>query len=80
VVSQCVRGAQAIERKDSESAGLLSRAAASNSCRKNIGLSTLSSDSTLYRKVAERQGDSSILHKCYLTVHNLNEYLPLEMF
>jgi hypothetical protein len=34
---------------------LVSRAAASHSCRKNIGFSKLSSDSTLYRKVAERR-------------------------
>jgi hypothetical protein len=32
-------------------AGLLSRTIANNSCRKNIGLSKLSPDSTLYRKV-----------------------------
>jgi hypothetical protein len=37
-------------------AGLLSRATASNSCRKNIGLSKLSPDSTLHRKVAKRRG------------------------
>ncbi len=37
-------------------AGLLSRATASNSCRKNIGLTTLSPDSALYRKVAEGRG------------------------
>ncbi len=36
-------------------AGRLSRATASNNCRKNIGLSKLSSDRTLYRKVAERR-------------------------
>jgi hypothetical protein len=36
-------------------AGLLSRARASNSCRKNIELSNLSPSSTLYRKVAERR-------------------------
>jgi hypothetical protein len=35
---------------------LLSRATASNSCRKNIGLSKSSLDSTLYRRVAERRG------------------------
>ncbi len=37
-------------------AGLLCRAIASNSYRKNIGLSKLSPDSTLYRKVAETRG------------------------
>jgi hypothetical protein len=37
-------------------AGLLSGAIASDSCRKNIGLSKLTLDSTLYRKVAERRG------------------------
>ncbi len=36
-------------------AGLLSRATASNSCRKNIRLSKLPPDSTLYRKVAKRE-------------------------
>jgi hypothetical protein len=36
-------------------ADLLSGATASNSFRKNIGLSKLSPDSTLYRKVAERR-------------------------
>jgi hypothetical protein len=40
-------------------AGLLSRATASKSCRENIGLSKLSSNSTLYLKVAERRGYSS---------------------
>ncbi len=48
VVSQCVRDAQVIERMNS---GLLSRATASNSCRKNIGLLKLTSDSTLCSKV-----------------------------
>ncbi len=36
-------------------AGFLSKAAASNSCRKSIGLSKLSPDSTLYRRVIERR-------------------------
>jgi hypothetical protein len=36
--------------------GLLSRATASDSFRNNIGLSKLSPDSILYRKVAERWG------------------------
>jgi hypothetical protein len=36
--------------------GLLSRATTSNSCRKNIGLSKLSTDSILYLKVAEKRG------------------------
>jgi len=44
-------------------AGLLSRATASNSCREDIGLTKLSPDSTLYRKVAERRG---ILLPAYL--------------
>jgi hypothetical protein len=38
-----------------QQAGLLSRATASNNCRKNIGLSKLSPDSNLYLKVAERR-------------------------
>jgi hypothetical protein len=37
-------------------AGLLSRARASNSSKNNIGLEKLSSDNTLYHKVAERRG------------------------
>jgi hypothetical protein len=37
-------------------AGVPSRATARSSCRKNIGLSKLSPDSTLYRKIAERRG------------------------
>jgi hypothetical protein len=36
-------------------AGLLSRATARNSCRKNIGLTKLSPQSTLHHKVADRQ-------------------------
>jgi hypothetical protein len=36
--------------------GLLSGASASNSCRKKIGLSKLSPNSTLYHNVAERRG------------------------
>jgi hypothetical protein len=35
-------------------AGLLSRTTASTSCRKSIGLSKVSPDSTLYLKVAEK--------------------------
>ncbi len=42
-------------------AGLLSRAAASNICRKNIGLSKMSPNSTLYHKVAERRGIVSLI-------------------
>jgi hypothetical protein len=53
LVSQCVRDAQVIERMNS---GLLSRATASNSCRENIGLSKLTSGSTLNSKVVERSG------------------------
>jgi hypothetical protein len=34
----------------------MSRATASNSCRKNIGLSKLPPDSIRYRKVAEKRG------------------------
>ncbi len=42
-------------------AGLVSKATASNSCRKNIGLKKLSPDSTLYRKVTERPGILSFI-------------------
>ncbi len=48
-------------------ASLLSRATASNSCRTNIGLLKLFSDSTLYRKVAERW---DILSFCWRTPHS----------
>jgi hypothetical protein len=41
--------------------GLPSRATASNSCRENIGLSELSPDSTLYRKVGETRGILSFI-------------------
>ncbi len=43
-------------------AGLLSGTTASNSCRKNIGLTKLSADSTLYRMVAKRRGILLLLH------------------
>jgi hypothetical protein len=49
MASQCVRGAL-------RQTSLRSRATARNSCRKNIRLSKLSPDSTLYCKVAERRG------------------------
>jgi hypothetical protein len=43
--------------------GLLSRATASNSCRKNIGLSKLSPDSTLYRKAFfSKTMEAKIIH------------------
>jgi hypothetical protein len=41
-------------------AGLLSGAAATNSCRKIFGLMKMSPDSTLYRMVAEWRGIFSI--------------------
>jgi hypothetical protein len=43
-------------------AGLLSRATASNSCRKNIGLTKLPPNSTLYCEVASRRGILSFFH------------------
>jgi hypothetical protein len=46
--------------------GRLSWSAASNSCRKNIGLSKLSPNSTLYRKVVERQDILYFWSICYL--------------
>ncbi len=49
MVSQCVWGALC-------QADLLFTTTVSNSCKKNIGLSKLSPDSSLYRKVAERWG------------------------
>ncbi len=56
MVSQCIRTVQVFERRNSaRQVGVLSGAAAGDSGRKNIGLSKLSSDSTLYRKVAERR-------------------------
>ncbi len=51
-------------------AGFLSRATTSNSCRKNIRLTKLSSDRTVYRKVAERRGILSFLLS--LLMSNLN--------
>ncbi len=58
VASQYGWGAQVIEKRNSalRQAGLLFRVTASNSCRKTIGLSKLSLDRTLYRKVAKRHG------------------------
>jgi hypothetical protein len=50
VVSQCVRELKWSSLWTLRQAGLLSRVTASNSCKKNIGLSKLSPDSTLYRK------------------------------
>ncbi len=47
-------------------AGLLPRATANNSCRKNIGLSKLSQDSTLDCKVPERRGILLIPRFCGL--------------
>jgi hypothetical protein len=52
VISQCVRGW--LNERTLCQVGLFSRATASNNCRKDIGLSKLSVDSTLYCKVAER--------------------------
>jgi hypothetical protein len=57
--------------------GLLSRAAASNSCRENIGLSNLSSDSTLYCKVAERRGILSFIYQWNSSLHTLSCWLIL---
>jgi hypothetical protein len=59
MVSQSIRGAQVIEWRNYASDRPSVKITGSNSCRKNIGLSTLSLDNSLYRKVAEEGGGSS---------------------